>query len=60
MKRTYIQLTCDKCGCADYYSPGKVETAARKNGWIITKDGKHYDNKECYKSARVRIEEVGK
>lgn len=51
-KRTYIELSCDTCGCAEHFSPTGWKEDARFNGWIIAADGKHYDSKECYKRAK--------
>ena len=48
MKTTWVEITCDNCGCADHFPPGSVNKDARKNGWIITRTGKHYDSKECF------------
>ncbi|MHC4621134.1 MAG: hypothetical protein ACYTEQ_25590 [Planctomycetota bacterium] len=53
MKRTWVELTCDNCGCAEHFTRGDVEAKARAAGWIITKDGKHYDSKECYLQSKV-------
>ena len=59
MVRKYYELSCDNCGCADFYLIGQdFAKAARSNGWIITKDKKHYDTLECYKEAKNK-KEVG-
>lgn len=47
MKKTYVEMSCDRCGQADYYKPGNVDAQARENGWIVTRDGKHFCNREC-------------
>jgi len=51
--RKYYELSCDNCSCADHYPIGiDLVKAARENGWIITKNKKHYDTRECYIKAR--------
>lgn len=47
MKRTYVELSCDQCHQADYYYPGHVDATARANGWVITRDGKHFCDSKC-------------
>ena len=51
MVNTWIEMSCDNCGQADYYPPSGHEKAARKNGWIITRDKKHYCDSRCKKKA---------
>lgn len=53
MKRSYVELTCDQCGQADHYRPGNVDALARENGWIITRDGKHFCDAACRDAYRV-------
>lgn len=53
MRRSWVELTCDHCGNADYYAPGSVDAAARSHGWIITRDGRHYDTQECYAAGKA-------
>lgn len=53
MKRRWVELICDHCGNADYYPPGPTDAMARANGWIITKDGRHYDGKQCYAATKA-------
>ena len=50
MKRKWVEISCDYCGCACHYLPGDVNAQARKDGWIITRDGKHYDSDKCFKN----------
>ena len=47
MKQTYVEVSCDRCGRPDYYKPGSVDAQARKDGWIVTRDGKHFCTREC-------------
>ena len=54
MKRTWVEMSCDKCGgSACHYPPGNVDKAARKDGWIITKDKKHFCTEECYEQRKT-------
>jgi hypothetical protein len=50
MIRRYIEISCDTCNCACHYQIGcgSAEVQARDEGWIITKDGRHYDSVKCY------------
>lgn len=48
MRRTWVEITCDACSCACHYAPGDVVREARAEGWVITRDGKHYCDKRCY------------
>ena len=54
MKRSWVEISCDYCGCADHYRPGNVDAQARENGWIITRDGKCYCDKTCYSKGRKK------
>jgi len=48
VKRNWIELTCDYCGCASHYPPAHLAVCARGDDWILTRDGKHFDSKVCY------------
>ena len=59
MKRTWVEIYCDTCGCADHYAPGTVDKDARENGWIITRDGHHFCDNDCkakYKTKGVNAQ----
>jgi hypothetical protein len=47
----FYEMSCDVCGCAEHFnfSVRDAIATARRSGWIITKDGKHIDSRECYK-----------
>lgn len=47
MKRTYVEISCDRCGRGDFYRPGAVNDDARKAGWIISRNGKHFCTDKC-------------
>ena len=46
MKRTYVEITCDGCGCASHYCPPWVDDQAEDDGWLI-EGRKHYCEKDC-------------
>lgn len=48
-------ITCDFCGCADYYFGNKrsVWQQAKEMGWVCYK-GKHFDTKECLKDYKEK------
>lgn len=59
MKNSYCEIICDYCGNAEHYNinvRGKqsIIKDLRKNGWILTNDGKHFDSKECYNNYKAR------
>jgi hypothetical protein len=45
----WYEITCDYCGCASHYMGNKrsAESLARDEGYIITRDGKHYCDSKC-------------
>jgi hypothetical protein len=58
-KHLFAEISCDYCGNAEHFSIDKftkgqkrkytIKEIARQKGWIITRDGKFFDTKECYK-----------
>lgn len=48
----WVEVTCDHCGGVDYYRPGDVTAQARESGWIVTRDGKDFCDKECLSEYR--------
>ena len=56
MIRKYYEVSCDYCGCAEHFPIGGSSAIeqARSYGWIITKDGQHFDFRKCYKAARKK------
>ena len=56
MKAKYIELTCDHCGHADFFLPGVADKVVREDGWIITRDGKHYCDKDCYSASNIKAD----
>ena len=54
MIKRFHEITCDQCGCAEQFTAGgaSIQTVARDYGWIITRNGKHFDSKECYDKYR--------
>ena len=58
MIHKYYEITCDHCGCADFYtvSIAEAEKDARKNGWIITKSKNHFCDSECKYSYNDQIQ----
>lgn len=58
MKNSYTEFICDYCGCAEHFicntkNQIPADQQARNNGWIITRDGKHFDFKECYQNYKA-------
>jgi hypothetical protein len=53
--RLWTEVTCDHCGQADFAMHNKkgekrlISTAEqmRKQGWIFTRGGLHFDNETC-------------
>jgi len=52
----YYEVRCDTCGAAVHYHIGGVSFArqARRDGWIVTSKGKHYDSKKCHELSKAR------
>jgi len=48
---TIYEIGCDQCGQGHHYSTSikYSEKCFRKSGGIVTSDGKHFCDKECYK-----------
>lgn len=53
-RRTWVEIGCDECGCADHYVPGCVDAQARANGWIVARGGRYFCSKKCYDRHRAR------
>lgn len=53
MKMKWVQIECDQCGTADRYGSGPVDEQARNNGWIITREGRHFCDSGCRDTFRV-------
>lgn len=52
-KRGYVEISCDWCEETVHYPTGQpIDSVARADGWIITRDGKHYDTYKCYRDAK--------
>jgi hypothetical protein len=47
VKHSFVEVECDWCGSSDRYRPGSVDQQARMDGWIVTRTGKHFCNKDC-------------
>ncbi len=46
-RKTYVEITCDNCGLADFAVPGNVDAQVRSVGSIVTRDRKDFCNKKC-------------
>jgi hypothetical protein len=46
MKRVWVEVSCNYCGCGDYYARPAVDEQAKKNGWLVI-GAKHFCGEEC-------------
>jgi len=49
----YYEIVCDTCGCGQHFQ-GNIQTAEsqfRDYGGIVTKNKKHYCDKNCYRKS---------
>lgn len=54
-RSTYVEISCDNCGQADYLKPGNVDKQARDNGWIVTVVRKDFCDKACKEEYKSRF-----
>lgn len=57
MIRRYVEIQCDGCGSAEHFDISTWTETAREYGWIITRAGKHYCQKECRPKTKVISDE---
>ncbi len=56
MIRKYYEISCDNCGCGDYFSGSKEQSIEhfKDVGWIF-KNKKHYCNSNCEDNYEIKI-----
>lgn len=52
----WYEMSCDSCRCAEHFMGTRrdAERKARRCGWVITKDGRHFDSKDCAAAPQPR------
>jgi len=56
-RKTYVEVTCDRCGCAEHFLHPITNEQIADSGYIV-EGRKHFCSKDCKETTGSAVEET--